>query len=89
MVAGLCTEEAWGRMFDTVLHAKLADPQLAGSDADGLKELAADIVPGAVQPGRRQARAKLFRLRQVLKETDASLRWSARAGRRWTRAARR
>jgi DNA polymerase I-like protein with 3'-5' exonuclease and polymerase domains len=71
MVAGLCTEEAWGRMFDTVLHAKLADPQLAGSDADGLKELAADIVPGAVSPDADKARAKLFASGKWLKETDA------------------
>ena len=71
MVAGLCTEEAWGRMFDTVLHAKLADPQLAGSDADALKELAADIVPGAVSPDADKARAKLFASGKWLKETDA------------------
>ena len=68
--AGLCTEQAWLRMDDTVLHAKLADPQLSGSDADGLKQLAADVVPGAVTPAASEARKKLFASGKWLIDTN-------------------
>ena len=69
--AAAITEEAWHRMDDTVLHAKLADPQLSGSDADGLKQLAADVVPGAVIPAAAEARKKLFASGKWLMDTDA------------------
>jgi DNA polymerase I-like protein with 3'-5' exonuclease and polymerase domains len=69
--AGVVTEEAWHRMDDTVLRAKLADPQLSGSDADGLKQLAADVVPGAVIPAANEARKKLFASGKWLMDTDA------------------
>ena len=59
--AGLCDEGAWDRMHDTVLPAKLADPSMSGSDADGLKELAADVLGDyAVTPAANEARRKLF-----------------------------
>ena len=38
--AGLCGEEAWDKMDDTLLRAKLADPALCGSEEHGLKALA-------------------------------------------------
>lgn len=69
--AGAITEAAWDRMDDTVLHAKLADPQLSGSDADGLKQLAADVVPGAVIPAAAEARKKLFASGKWLMDTNA------------------
>jgi DNA polymerase I-like protein with 3'-5' exonuclease and polymerase domains len=68
---GAITEDAWDRMDDTVLHAKLADPRLSGSDADGLKKLAADVVPGAVIPAANEARKKLFASGKWLMDTDA------------------
>lgn len=38
--AGLCGEEEWLKMADTLLRAKLADPALCGSEEHGLKALA-------------------------------------------------
>lgn len=60
--AGLVdAEQAWARMYDTVIPAKLADPQSTGSDP-GLKQLAEAVLgPGAVAPAADQARAALFR----------------------------
>lgn len=70
--AGLCGEDAWDRMFDTVLPAKLADPSMSGSDADGLKALAADVLRDyAVIPAANEARRKLFASGKWLTETAA------------------
>lgn len=38
--AGLCDGSVWGKMTDTVVLAKLADPSLCDSDEGGLKALA-------------------------------------------------
>jgi P4 family phage/plasmid primase-like protien len=70
--AGLCGEDAWNRMQDTVLPAKLADPAMSGSDADGLKQLAADVLGDyAVIPAANEARKDLFASGKWLTDTDA------------------
>jgi len=54
-------EDAWARMHDTVIPAKLADPQSTGSDP-GLKELAGHVLGAeAVAPTADAARAALFK----------------------------
>jgi DNA polymerase I-like protein with 3'-5' exonuclease and polymerase domains len=54
-------EEAWSRMFDTVLPAKLLDPASTGSDPD-LKGLSLHILDGqATSPGADAARGALFK----------------------------
>jgi P4 family phage/plasmid primase-like protien len=54
-------EEAWYRMFDTVLPAKLLDPASTGSDPD-LKGLSRAVLEGqATSPGADEARAALFK----------------------------
>jgi P4 family phage/plasmid primase-like protien len=69
---GLLTEAAWGRMHDTVIPAKLADPQSTGSDP-GLKQLA-DAVLGssATAPEADKARALMFKLNGWLKDIKAT-----------------
>lgn len=59
--AGLIERESgWDRMDDTVLRAKLADPQSTGSDP-GLKRLAGNVLGAhAVIPAADQARSALF-----------------------------
>lgn len=43
--AGLISwDDAWGKMVDSVLIAKLNDPKMSGSDANGLKDLARDML---------------------------------------------
>jgi P4 family phage/plasmid primase-like protien len=42
--AGLCGREAWGRMSDTVISAKLTDPNLTDSDESGLKPLSKNML---------------------------------------------
>ena len=70
--AGVITEAAWAKMDDTVLHAKLADPRLSGSDADGLKKLAADVLPGyAVSPAAEKAPRTCSPAGKWLMDTDA------------------
>jgi hypothetical protein len=73
-VAGLVDdlEEAWTRMHDTVIPAKLADPASSGSDPD-LKRLAAYILVGAaVSPRADKARAELFRAGKWLTNTKVT-----------------
>ncbi|MCW2496333.1 DNA polymerase [Jatrophihabitans sp.] len=66
-------DRAWDRMHDTVIPALLADPQSTGSDADGLKELARDMLgTAAVAPNADEARAALFKAGGWLKQTDAT-----------------
>lgn len=68
--AGLCAESAWERMYDTVTPAKLADPQQTGSEADGLKQLAKDVLGDqATAPAADAARDALFKAHRALKET--------------------
>jgi hypothetical protein len=48
-------ELGWDRMHDTVIPAKLADPQSTGSDP-GLKQLAGAVLGDAAPPHRRPTR---------------------------------
>lgn len=51
----------WARMFDTVIPAKLADPQSTGSDP-GLKQLAGAVLgQAATAPAADEAREALFK----------------------------
>lgn len=62
-------DEAWTRMRDTVLPAKLADPQSTGSDP-GLKKLSEAVLgERAVSPSADKARAHLFHVAKWLTDT--------------------
>lgn len=62
-------DDAWQRMHDTVIPAKLADPASTGSDP-GLKKLAGKVLKGqAVTPVAEDARARLFKTGGWLTET--------------------
>jgi DNA polymerase I-like protein with 3'-5' exonuclease and polymerase domains len=66
--AGLTDESAWGRMHDTVIPAKLADPSSTGSDP-GLKQLAGTVLgEQATAPAADKARAALFKAHGWLTE---------------------
>lgn len=69
-MAGLCDhDEAWTRMHDTVLAAKLADPASTGSDP-GLKRLAAAVLGDtATAPGADAAREAVFKAGKWLTNT--------------------
>lgn len=71
--AGLCDyDEAWSRMSDTVVLAKLADPASTGSDP-GLKKLAGAILgASATSPAADEARAALFKAGKWLTETKVT-----------------
>jgi DNA polymerase I-like protein with 3'-5' exonuclease and polymerase domains/phage/plasmid-associated DNA primase len=70
--AGLTDESAWERMHDTVIPAKLADPQSTGSDPD-LKHLAANVLgPAAVALDADRARAAMFKVNKWLEKTEAT-----------------
>lgn len=57
---GLCDyDQAMGKMIDTALLSKLADPRLTDSSAD-LKGVAAAVLPDAVSTGANAARKALF-----------------------------
>jgi hypothetical protein len=62
VLAGLIGwEEFWGKMRDGVLYAKLIDPKLSGSEADGLKDLARDLLgEHAVSSRAEKAKNALF-----------------------------
>jgi hypothetical protein len=61
-------EQAWARMADTAIPAKLADPASTGNDAD-LKKLAAAVLgAGACSPVAEEARAGLFKAGRWLTE---------------------
>lgn len=61
---------AWARMYDTVIPAKLADPQSTGSDP-ALKALAAAVLgDAATAPAADAARAALFKAGRWLTETQ-------------------
>jgi len=70
-VAGLVDWESfWDRMFDTVIPAKLGDPQLTGSDP-GLKEISATVLgPEAVSTPALEGRKRLFTAGKWLMETE-------------------
>lgn len=71
--AGLISfEDAWTKMSDTVITAKLADPQTTGSDP-GLKQVSAKVIgSSAVSPSADAARTKLFQVAGWLKETEVT-----------------
>lgn len=65
-------EDAWSRMDDTVVLAKLADPASTGSDP-GLKQLAkAMLREAALSPAADEARSALFKAGKWLTETKAT-----------------
>jgi P4 family phage/plasmid primase-like protien len=65
-------DAAWDRMHDTVIPAKLADPQSTGSDP-GLKQLAAAVLgDSATAPAADGARAALFKAGKWLTDTKAT-----------------
>lgn len=70
--AGLIDErDAWDRMHDTVIPAKLADPASTGSDP-GLKQLAGAVLgEHATAPAAEAARAALFKAGRWLGNTKA------------------
>lgn len=74
-VAGLLEhgiEEAWTRMHDTVIPAKLADPASTGADPD-LKRLAANVLrEHAVSPRADKVRAELFKAGKWLTNTKVT-----------------
>jgi DNA polymerase I-like protein with 3'-5' exonuclease and polymerase domains len=62
-------EPAWDRMLDTVIPAKLADPQSTGSDP-GLKKLGPAVLgPRSVSSAADAARATLFKTAGWLTDT--------------------
>lgn len=72
VAAGLADESAWGRMHDTVIPAKLADPSSTGSDP-GLKQLAGAVLnSSATAPEADKARALMFKLNGWLTDTKAT-----------------
>ena len=61
---------AWSRMRDGVNYAKLTDPAMTGSDAEGLKELSHDVLGDyAVSKPADEARSKLFLFNKTLTKT--------------------
>lgn len=65
-------DEAWGRMHDTVIPAKLGDPASTGSDP-GLKKLSSAVLGDyAVADSADEQRATLFKAGGWLKETKAT-----------------
>lgn len=63
VVAGLIDwGSVWAKMVDSVLIAKLIDPSLSGSEANGLKDLAHDLLKEyATAPAAEIEKNKLFR----------------------------
>lgn len=72
VMAGLIGwDEAWAKMTDSVLIAKLTDPKMSGSDANALKELARDMLGSeATAPAAEKAKNELFRAMGCLTEVD-------------------
>jgi hypothetical protein len=66
-------ESAWGKMFDGVLYVKLTDPRLAGSEANGLKDLSRDLLREyAVSPAAEKDKNALFKAIGCNINTDSS-----------------
>lgn len=72
--AGLCGRDAWDRMTDTVILAKLTDPKLTDSDEAGLKPLARNMMGDdyALSWRCNLARAELFTAGGWLAETEVT-----------------
>jgi P4 family phage/plasmid primase-like protien len=65
-------EAAWDRMHDTVVLAKLVDPELTGSDP-GLKKISAAMLgQEALSPAAEEARIALFKAGKWLTETKVT-----------------
>lgn len=63
-------DEAWSRMHDTVIPAKLADPESTGSDPS-LKKLAPAVLgEAATSPTADEARKTLFKAGKWLTDTE-------------------
>lgn len=71
VIAGLIPwDDAWAKMQDSVLNAKLNDPKMSGSDADALKELADDLLREyAVSPQAEKEKNELFKVMGCLVKT--------------------
>lgn len=66
-------DDAWGKMEDSVLHVKLTDPKLSGSEADALKRLAHDLLQEhAVSPAAEAKKNELFKVMKCLAKTDVT-----------------
>jgi DNA polymerase I-like protein with 3'-5' exonuclease and polymerase domains len=72
VIAGLIGwDEAWAKMHDSVLYAKLTDPKQSGSDAEGLKELASALLSHyATAPLAEKAKNALFKVMGCLVSTE-------------------
>lgn len=71
--AGLCDyEDAWSRMHDTVIPAKLADPASTGSDPSLKKLAAAMLGDDARSPAAEDAKDALFKAGKWLKKTEVT-----------------
>lgn len=66
VAAGLADMSVWDRMYDTVIPAKLADPQSTGSDP-GLKQLAGVVLgDDAATTAAEEGRSALFKVNNWL-----------------------
>lgn len=55
-------DSAWDKMVDSVLIAKLTDPKMSGSDANGLKDLSQDLLKDyATAPAAEKQKNSLFK----------------------------
>lgn len=76
IAAGLTDDEAWTRMVDTAILAKLSDPASTGNDAD-LKNLSRAVLGdsgpmAALSKRADEARAALFRAGKWLTDTEVT-----------------
>jgi hypothetical protein len=66
-------DSAWDKMHDGVIYVKLTDPRLAGSEANGLKDLSRDLLREyAVSPAAEKAKNALFKAIGCNINTDSS-----------------
>jgi hypothetical protein len=66
-------DTAWAKMHDGVLYVKLTDPRLAGSEANGLKDLSRDLLREyAVSPEAEKKKNALFKAIGCNINTDSS-----------------
>lgn len=64
-------DDYWGKVRDGVLYAKVIDPKLSGSSADGLKDLSRDMLRDrAVAPAAEKAKNAMFQAMGCLIQTD-------------------
>jgi hypothetical protein len=74
VLAGLIDwDTAWAKMHDGVIYVKLTDPRLAGSEANGLKDLSRDLLHEyAVSPEAEKKKNALFKAIGCNINTDSS-----------------